>query len=576
MDVVKAFREERTKLGLEDKVEIKVTGCHGFCEAEPNVIVHPDGIFYAHVKPEDAHDVIAETAMEGRIVDRLAYEEPETGKRLASMDELPFYRKQKRILLSPSAFIDPERIEDYLNIGGYQSIQKVLSGMNPEEVVEAVKKSGLRGRGGGGFYTGIKWELARSAKGDEKYIICNADEGDPGAYMDRSLLEGNPHSVIEGMIIGGFAIGANKGWIYVRHEYPLAVDHVTKALEQARAKGYLGRNIFGSGFDFDIEIAEGAGAFVCGEETALIESIEGRRGIPRQRPPFPVNRGLYNKPTNVNNVETWATVPHIISKGADWFASIGTEKSKGTKIFSLVGKVKNTGLVEVPMGITLREIIYDVGGGMVDGKKFKAVQTGGPSGGCIPEALIDLPVDFESLNKAGSIMGSGGMIVMDEDTCMVDVARYFLSFLRDESCGKCVSCRDGIATMYDIVDRITRGEGTEEDIETLLELAQVVKDASLCGLGQTASNPVLSTLRYFQDEYMAHVRDKKCPAGVCKDLITYSIDPEKCTGCGACLKACPEEAITGEKKETHRITTEKCVKCGICLDVCKFDAVVVS
>ncbi|MCK4584663.1 NADH-quinone oxidoreductase subunit NuoF, partial [candidate division WOR-3 bacterium] len=447
---------------------------------------------------------------------------------------------------------------------------------SPEDIIKTVKDSGLRGRGGAGFPTGFKWDFCRKAKGDVKYVICNADEGDPGAYMDRSLLEGNPHSVIEGMIIGAYAIGAKEGWVYVRNEYPLAIENLTIALKQAREHGLLGENIRGSGFSFDINISRGAGAFVCGEETALMYSIEGERGIPRQRPPFPVRKGLFGKPTNINNVETWANVPKIIEKGADWFSKIGTETSKGTKIFSLVGKVKNTGLVEVPMGITLREVIFDIGGGMLNGKGFKAVQTGGPSGGCIPENLVDLPVDYESLNQVGSIMGSGGMIVMDENTCMVDVAKYFLNFLQDESCGKCLSCRKGIQKMLEIVTDITEGNGKEEDLETLEELAYVVKDVSLCGLGQTAPNPVLSTIRYFKDEYLAHIKDKKCSAGVCKTLIKYTIDAEKCTGCTACLKVCPQDAIEGETKKPHSIIEDKCIKCGMCFDICQYDAVVIT
>jgi len=512
--VVEAFKEES-----KGKIDIKVTGCHGFCEAEPNVIIFPEGIFYQHLKPEDAKEIIEKTVLKGEIIDRLLYKDDVTGERFVYQKDIPFYKKQMRLLLGDNPFIDPTNIEDYIARGGYLSLAKALK-MSPEDIIEMIKASGLRGRGGAGFPTGRKWELARKQKSDIKYIICNADEGDPGAYMDRSLLEGNPHSVIEGMIIGAYAIGANEGWIYVRNEYPLAVKHVTIAIEQAREAGLLGENILGSGFSFDIKIARGAGAFVCGEETALMLSIEGKRGTPRQRPPYPVEKGLFGKPTNINNVETWANVPKIIDKGAEWFSKIGTETSKGTKIFSLVGKVRNTGLIEVPMGITLREIIFDIGGGVPDGKRFKAVQTGGPSGGCIPEELLDLPVDYESLTQAGSIMGSGGMIVMDESTCMVDVAKYFLNFLLDESCGKCLPCRKGIQKMLEIVTDITEGKGKEEDLETLEELANVVKDTSLCGLGQTAPNPVLATLRYFKDEYMEHIKKKRCRAAVCKEIVS--------------------------------------------------------
>jgi len=512
--VVEAFKEE-----TKGKVDIKVTGCHGFCEAEPNVIIFPDGIFYQHLKPEDAKEIVERTVLKGEIIDRLLHKDTATGASFTYQKDIPFYKKQMRLLLGDNPFIDPTNIEDYIARGGYLSLAKALK-MSPEEIIGMIKASGLRGRGGAGFPTWKKWDLARKQKSDLKYIICNADEGDPGAYMDRSLLEGNPNSVIEGMIIGAYAIGANEGWIYVRNEYPLAIEHVTIAIEQAREIGLLGDDILGSGFSFDIKIARGAGAFVCGEETALMLSIEGKRGIPRQRPPFPIEKGLFGKPTDINNVETWANVPKIVDKGAEWFSKIGTETSKGTKIFSLVGKVRNTGLVEVPMGITLREVIFDIGGGVPDGKKFKAVQTGGPSGGCIPKELLDLPVDYESLTQAGSIMGSGGMIVMDERTCMVDVAQYFLNFLQDESCGKCLSCRKGIQKMHEIVTDITEGKGKEEDLETLEELAQVVKDASLCGLGQTAPNPVLATLRYFKDEYIDHIKKKKCQAAVCKELIS--------------------------------------------------------
>jgi len=544
-------------------------------EAEPNIIIFPDGIFYQHLKPNDTEEIVEKTILLGKIIDKHLYKDPQTGEAYTYQKDIPFYRKQMRLLLGDNLLIDPTYIEDYLARGGYQSLAVALE-RSPEDIIKTVKDSGLRGRGGAGFPTGFKWDFCRKAKGDVKYVICNADEGDPGAYMDRSLLEGNPHSVIEGMIIGAYAIGAKEGWVYVRNEYPLAIENLTIALEQAREHGLLGNNIRGSGFSFDINISRGAGAFVCGEETALMFSIEGKRGVPRQRPPFPVRKGLFGKPTNINNVETWANIPKIIKKGADWFSKIGTETSKGTKIFSLVGKVKNTGLVEVPMGITLREVIFDIGGGMLNGKGFKAVQTGGPSGGCIPTSLLDLPVDYESLTKAGSIMGSGGMIVMDENTCMVDVAKYFLNFLQDESCGKCLSCRKGIQKMLEIVTDITEGKGKEEDLETLEELADVVKDVSLCGLGQTAPNPVLSTIRYFKDEYLAHIKDKKCSAGVCKTLIKYTIDAEKCTGCTACLKVCPQDAIEGETKKPHSIIEDKCIKCGMCYDICQYDAVVIT
>ena len=575
--------QARGSLKLEDafakevkgKIAVKVTGCHGFCEAEPNIIIYPEGIFYQHLKPEHAKEIIDKTVKSGEILDEHLYKDPKTKKSYIHQQDIPFYKKQQRLLLGDNPFIDPTKIEDYIVRGGYQSLAKTLT-MKPQEIVDSVKKSDLRGRGGAGFPTGKKWQMARDQKGDEKYIICNADEGDPGAYMDRSLLEGNPHLVIEGMIIGAYAIGATEGLVYVRNEYPLAVHNLKKAIEDARKLGFLGKNIFGSDFSFDVSIERGAGAFVCGEETALMFSIEGKRGVPRQRPPFPVEKGLFGKPTDINNVETWANVPKIIDKGADWFSKMGTKTSKGTKIFSLVGKVRNTGLVEVPMGITLKEVIFDIGGGMLNGGAFKAVQTGGPSGGCIPKKLIELPVDYESLNKAGSIMGSGGMIVMDEKTCMVDVAKYFLNFLQDESCGKCLTCRKGIQKMLEIVTDITEGKGKEEDIETLEELAEVVGDASQCGLGQTAPNPVLSTLQYFRDEYLVHIRDKKCPAGVCKELIEYTVDKDKCTGCTACVKVCPQDAITGKKDKPHAIVAEKCIKCGMCFDICQYDAVVIS
>lgn len=508
-DVTKAFEEEIKAQNLQDEIGLRTTGCHGFCERGPIVVIHPEGAFYQKVQPKDAKEIITQTIINKKIIDRFLYVDPLTGKKITLEKEVPFYKKQMRLIFGMNGLIDPTKIEDYIAIGGYEALGKVLSSMKQKQVIEEVKKSGLRGRGGAGFPTGKKWEICKNAKGNPKYIICNCDEGDPGAYMDRSLLEGNPHLVIEGMIIGAYAIGASKGYIYVRAEYPLAVHNASIALKQAKEYGLLGKNILGFNFDFEIEISKGAGAFVSGEETALIAAIEGRPPEPRLRPPFPAESGLWGKPTNINNVETWANVPFIINKGAEWYSKIGTNGSKGTKIFSLVGKINNTGLVEVPMGMTLREIIYEIGGGIPGGKEFKAVQTGGPSGGCIPKQLLDLPIDFESLTQAGSMMGSGGMIVMDENTCMVDVARYFLDFLRGESCGKCTSCREGIQIMYEILVNICEGKGKPEDIELLKEIAEAVKDASLCGLGKTASNPVLSTLRYFMDEYKAHIYSKK-------------------------------------------------------------------
>jgi len=573
--VVEAIYSAVEKHGADDKVCVRVTGCHGFCQVAPIVVIYPDGIFYQRVKAKDAEDIITETILNNRIVDRLLYVDPTTEEKIVYEKDIPFFRKQMRLLLGNNRFVDPTKIEDYVAVEGYKALCKVLFEMKPEEVIEEIKKSGLRGRGGAGFPTGIKWESCRRAKGDIKYVVCNADEGDPGAYMDRSLLEGNPHSIIEGMIIGAYAIGAHDGYIYVRYEYPLAIKNTRVALNQAREYGLLGKNILGSGFDFDIKLAMGGGAFVCGESTALMTSIEGKMGEPRAKYIHTVERGLWNRPTNLNNVKTWANVPLIINNGADWYLKIGTEKSKGTGIFSLVGKINNTGLVEVPMGTPLRQIVYDIGGGIPEGKKFKAVQTGGPSGGCIPEKLLDLPVDFEKLAEAGSMMGSGGMIVMDENTCMVDMARYFLDFLEDESCGKCVPCREGIKRMFEIVVDITKGQGKEEDLELLQELAETVKDFSLCGLGQTAPNPVLSTLRYFRDEYEVHVRDKKCPAGICKDLIEYFILEDKCTGCGACLKLCPQQAIQGEPKKLHIIDPAKCIRCGVCGDACPYEAIIV-
>ena len=568
LQIIEALKHELEKRNLEKTIGIKITGCHGFCELEPNIIIYPGGIFYKKLESKDIQKVVEETILKDKIIPSLIYEDSRTGQKISQQKEIPFYKKQMRVLTENNFRVDPTNIEDYLALDGYQALANVLFNMTSEEVIAEIKASGLRGRGGAGFPTGKKWEICREFDSDTRYIICNADEGDPGAYMDRSLLEGNPHSVIEGMIIGAYAIGASEGFIYVRMEYPLAVKHVRIALEQAKKFGFLGKSILGSEFQFDIHMIQGAGAFVSGEETSLMASIEGRRAFPRQRPPFPAQEGLWGKPTNINNVETWANVPLIINKGAEWYSQIGTKNSKGTKIFSLVGKINNTGLVEVPMGITLKEIIHDIGGGIINNKKFKAVQTGGPSGGCLPAEMLDLPIDYETLTKAGSIMGSGGMIVMDEGTCMVDVARYFLNFTQEESCGKCVPCRVGTRQMVEILTRITQGAGEEGDVEKLEELAQTVKVGSLCGLGQTAPNPVLTTIRYFRDEYKAHIVEKSCPALVCKNLIAYYVEPEKCVGCLLCLKNCPVDAISGERKRVHVIDQELCIKCGACLDVC--------
>jgi NADH-quinone oxidoreductase subunit F len=557
-------------------VQVKITGCRGFCEQGPLVTILPQNIFYTKVQPKHVAQIVNKTLVEGQPVEELLFKDPATGERCVHEHDIPFYKEQRRVLLHDSGAIDPTSFDDYLAVGGYKALSKALLEMSPADIIAEVKRAGLRGRGGAGFPTASKWELTRNALGEPKYVICNADEGDPGAFQDRSLIEANPHSVLEGIIIGAYAIGANQGFVYIRNEYPLAVERILIAIDAARENGLLGKNILGSGFNFDIEVQLGAGAFVCGEETALMASIEGYMGEPRARPPFPSESGLWGKPTNINNVKTWAAVPYIIKNGAEWYAQMGTETSKGTTIFSLVGKIRNTGLIEVPMGITLRSLIEDIGGGAFEGRKLKAVQTGGPSGGCIPESLWHLPVDYESLKEAGSMMGSGGMIVMDERTCMVDMARYFLDFSKFESCGKCTACREGVRRMYEILDYITRGYGQEGDIELLEEIGQSVKTGSLCGLGQTAPNPVLTTIRYFREEYEAHIRDKKCPAGVCKSLITYYIVAENCPGCGLCARYCGDNAITGEKAKPHVIDPQKCARCGVCMDVCKFDAVFVE
>jgi NADH:ubiquinone oxidoreductase subunit F (NADH-binding)/(2Fe-2S) ferredoxin/Pyruvate/2-oxoacid:ferredoxin oxidoreductase delta subunit len=575
-EVVEKFKQEITDRHLEEKIDVRASGCHGFCERGPLVVIRPERICYMNVEVTDVSQVLTDTVLGGKVIDRLLYQDPLTKEKIIYEESIPFYKFQQRLVFGSNGEIDPTQIDDYIGVGGYQGLEKVLSEKTPEEVIEAIKQSGLRGRGGGGFPTGAKWESCRKAKGKEKFVICNADEGDPGAYMDRSLLEGNPHSVIEGMLIGAYAIGSEEGYVYVRNEYPLAVANLSRAIDQAKGYGLLGKNILGSGLTFTLKISRGGGAFVCGESTALMASLEGRVGEPRAKYIHTVEHGLWDQPSNLNNVETWANVPMIITRGVDGYASIGTEGSKGTKIFSLVGKINNTGLVEVPMGITLRQIVYDIGGGIPGSKRFKAIQTGGPSGGCIPEMLIDLPIDFDRLQEAGSMMGSGGMIVMDEDNCMVDMARYFVRFLQEESCGKCAPCREGLQQMGEILNRICEGNGKEGDIELLQNLSQVMVDTSLCGLGRTAPNPVLSTIRYFREEYDAHIKDKKCPAKYCKGLISLSIDPERCTGCGACFKVCPVDAIAGEKKKPHQLDKEKCVKCRACYEACKFDAVMVQ
>ena len=558
---------------LEDEVQVIATGCFGFCEKGPIVKIMPDNTFYVQVKPEDAEEIVNEHIIKGRKVERLLYKEPSKKVTVSDSKHMEFYKKQLRIALRNCGFIDPENIEECIGRDGYSALAKCLTEMTPEAVIDEIKRSGLRGRGGGGFPTGLKWEFARKYQADQKYVVCNADEGDPGAFMDRSIMEGDPHSVIEAMAICGYSIGASKGLVYIRAEYPLAIERLRIAIEQAEKYGLLGENILGTDFSFHIEIRYGAGAFVCGEETALIHSMEGHRGEPTTKPPFPAESGYLNKPTNVNNVETLANIPVILNKGADWFASIGTERSKGTKVFALAGKINNVGLIEVPMGTTLREVIYEIGGGIKNGKKFKAVQTGGPSGGCLTEKHLDTPIDFDNLLAAGSMMGSGGMIVMDEDDCMVAVAKFYLEFIVEESCGKCSPCRIGNKRLLEILTRITEGKGTMEDLDNLRNLSQVIKDTALCGLGQTSPNPVLSTLEHFYDEYVAHIRDHKCPAGKCKALLSFRIDPQLCVGCTLCSRNCPVDAIIGERKEAHFIDTTKCIKCGTCKDKCKFNAI---
>ncbi|TCO70734.1 NADH-quinone oxidoreductase subunit NuoF [Marinisporobacter balticus] len=572
--LIETFHKELEKNDLTNEVKVVKTGCFGLCEAGPIVIVYPEGAFYSHVKIEDVKRITEEHLLKGRIVKELLFKEAIEEDKIRSINEVDFYKKQKRVALKNCGVINPEEIKEYIAFDGYKALGKALTEMTREEVIDEVKKSGLRGRGGGGFPTGLKWEFTYKAKGDQKYVVCNADEGDPGAFMDRSVLEGDPHAVIEAMVIAGYAIGANQGYIYVRAEYPIAVHRLEIAINQAREYGLLGKNIFDKGFDFDLEIRLGAGAFVCGEETALLNSIEGKRGMPRPRPPFPANKGLWGKPTMLNNVETYANITKIILNGSDWFAGMGTEKSKGTKVFALGGKINNTGLVEIPMGTTLREVIYEIGGGIPNGRAFKAVQTGGPSGGCITADHLDTPIDYDNLIALGSMMGSGGMIVMDEDNCMVDIARFFLDFTVDESCGKCPPCRIGTKRMLEILNKITSGNGEMKDLDRLEKLAKNIKASALCGLGQTAPNPVLSTLRYFRHEYEAHVTEKRCPAGVCKELLAYTIDSELCKKCGICAGKCPTSCIDGVKgKEVYKIDTEKCIKCGACMEACPFNAI---
>ncbi len=573
-----AFQDELSnqKANARLNYDVKVTGCHGFCEKGPLVVIHPQGIMYTNVNVSDVAEIVGETIAKNTVIERLLYVDPQTNEEIKCEQDVPFYKHQHRLILGLNGLLDPTRIEEYISQGGYDSLKKVLISLSPDDVIEEMKMSGLRGRGGAGFPTGFKWELCRQQPGDVKYVICNADEGDPGAYMDRSIMEGNPHLVLEGMIIGAYAMGANQGYVYIRNEYPLAVKHLRQAISHAEEVGLLGENILDSGFDFTVKIKLGSGAFVCGEETALIASIEGQIGEPRPRPPYPAEFGLWGKPTNINNVKSWASVPIIIDKGSDWYASIGTETSKGTVIFSVVGNINNTGLVEVPIGISLRELIFNIGGGISDGKSFKAAQIGGPSGGCIPAEHLDVPIDYESLQSLGAIMGSGGLVVADEDTCMVDFAAYFMRFTQEESCGKCVPCRVGTKAMLETLNRICAGEGRPGDVDYLIELGEEIKRSSLCGLGQTAPNPVLSTIRYFRDEYEAHIVDHTCPARVCKGLITYSVIEENCTGCMVCLRNCPEGAIQGEKKEIHIIDADLCSRCGMCMSVCKFDAILVE
>ena len=572
--IIEALEAEIAKKGLQDEVKVVRTGCFGLCALGPIMIVYPEGSFYSQVKVTDVPEIVEEHLLKGRLVKRLLYDETVTMDDVKSLQETDFYKKQHRVALRNCGVIDPESIEEYIAFDGYMALAKCLKEYTPAEVIQIVKDSGLRGRGGGGFPTGLKWSFTAANEADQKYVVCNADEGDPGAFMDRSVLEGDPHCIVEAMAICGYATGASEGYVYVRAEYPIAVKRLKIAIDQAREYGLLGKNIFDSGFDFDVHVRLGAGAFVCGEETALMASIEGNRGEPRPRPPYPAVKGLFGKPTTENNVETFANIPQIILKGADWFASMGTEKSKGTKVFALGGKIKNTGLVEIPMGTTLREIIEEIGGGIPNGKKFKAAQTGGPSGGCIPAALMDTPIDYDNLTAIGCMMGSGGLIVMDEDNCMVDIAKFFLNFTVDESCGKCTPCRVGTKRLLEMLDKITEGKATMEDLDRLEDLCNYIKANSLCGLGQTAPNPVLATLKFFREEYIAHVRDKKCPAGVCKALMTYAIDADKCRGCTACARKCPAGAISGKVKEVHTIDTEKCIKCGVCMETCKFGAVV--